>query len=815
MKRIHVYFVLAGMLLISNGMRSQKNPKNFHTIDIPANIEKPIRSGHLQLGGSNFKGESYAANNYYLIKNGQPYLPVMGEFHFSRYPAKYWDESIKKIKAGGVDIVATYVFWIMHEEEEGIFDWQGDKDLRHFIELCAANQMKVIVRIGPFCHGEIRNGGLPDWLLGRPLSIRSNDSLYLHYVARWYRQIGHQLEGLLFHDGGPVMGVQLENEYQHSASPWGLTYPGQPDDWTAAEQDRSITQAGVGAAATLQNTYTEYGNRHMRILKQLAQQAGLNVPIYTATGWGYAAVIENETIPVTGAYPYPTWAPLSLSPFFLYKDLHLDPDYSPVRYNPQDYPNLTAEIGGGIMVRYERRPTIPPHSLDAIINRFLGSGSNGIGYYMYHGGATPMGKTVWYSDEAYGYPKISYDFQAPIGEFGQIRPSYIRLKILHHFIHAFGSELAPMTYVPTGMEGKISPDNLQQLRYAVRSNGKSAFLFMLNFQDHAQTKDIQNVQFKINIAGESWIIPQKPFTLKSNENAIFPINLPMGKSKLHYATVQPLTRFQRNDTTYYVFFAVNGIAPEMLIDQSSEKFIPYNASVNIHNKGTLISANPSSLPALIKFNHERIQILIIDREMAENTWPIKLGVDTALIFSKALVLDEGTNIQLFQRGHSEISFSVFPKTNSLPMVNYGNVLSDKGSALLRNYLVRLPVAMAAVHTEKIAENKVALQFTVDHKPYISDYFLTVNYVADVAMAFIDGRLVADDFYYGQPWTIGLKKFMGQSMPAMVLYFRPVYPGAKFLNDLPVGAIPNFMNEKPYLQLNSVNIAAEYCVKVSF
>lgn len=814
MKKLHVYLSIALVQLICGGVWSQKVTKNIYTLDIPSE-SKQIRSGHLRLGDTNFLGESYAVNNYYLIKNGQPYLPVMGEFHFSRYPARYWDESIKKIKAGGVDIIATYVFWIMHEEEEGTFDWQGDRDLRHFIELCAANEMKVIVRIGPFCHGEVRNGGLPDWLLGKPLSIRSNDSLYLQYVARWYRQIAHQLEGLLFQEGGPVIGIQLENEYQHSASPWGLTYPGQPDDWTAAEQDRSITQAGVGTATALQNSFTEYGNRHMRILKQLTLQAGLDVPIYTATGWGYAAVIEHETIPVTGAYPYPTWAPLSLSPFFLYKDLHHEPDYAPVRYIPEDYPNITAEIGGGIMVRYERRPTVPPQSLDAIINRFLGSGSNGIGYYMYHGGSTPMGKNVWYADEAYGYPKISYDFQAPIGEFGQIRPSYFRLKVLHHFIHAFGSQLATMTYVPTGNEGKISPDNLQQLRYAVRSNGKSAFLFMLNFQDHAQTKDIQNIQFKIKIAGESIAFPQNPFTLKSEENAIFPIKLPLGSSMLSYATVQPLTHFRQGDTTYYVFFAVNGITPELLIDQPYEKLSQYNATLTRHEKGTLATVNPNRLPSLINLPDERIKILIISREMAEHAWIASRGNDTMLIFSRALVLNNGSNFELFQQGDTSIAFSVFPKTNAIPRLNVGKLEKTAGSMLTDNFMIRLPAASATIGTEKIADNKFALQVNVEHKPYVSDYFLTINYTADVAMAFINGRLVADDFYYGQPWTVGLKKFMQPSLPEIVLYLRPIYKDAKFLNDLPASAIPDFKNNNSFLQLKSVNIAAEYNVKVSF
>ena len=270
-----------------------------YTIDV--NVpDQPVISGKLQLGGENFLGRSISFNNHYMQMNGIPFIPVTGEFHYQRYPNDYWDESIKKMKAGGINVISTYVFWIMHEEHEGAFNWKGDNNLRKFIELCAANNIDVIVRIGPFFHGEIRNGGLPDWLLGKPLSIRSNDPAYLHYVERFYHQIGEQLRGLLFSDDGPVIGVQIENEYQHSAAPWGLTYPGQPHDWTTAERDRAATQAGVGVASE-NNPYAALGNEHMRILKKLAVKAGMKVPIYTATGWGNAAVIENESLPVTSA----------------------------------------------------------------------------------------------------------------------------------------------------------------------------------------------------------------------------------------------------------------------------------------------------------------------------------------------------------------------------------------------------------------------------------------------------------------------------------------------------------------------------------
>lgn len=443
---------------------------------------KSVIEGNLKLGGTNSRNESIKVNNFYFLVNDKPFIPVTGEFHYSRYPNKYWEESIRKMKAGGINIIATYVFWIIHEEHEGIFNWKGDKNLREFIELCAKNDIKVIVRIGPFCHGEIRSGGLPDWLFAKPFNVRSNDPEYLAYVERFYNEIGKQLQGLYFKDNGPVIGIQLENEYQHSASPWALTYPGQPVDWTAADRDRFVIKEGVSVSNT-ENPYAKFGSEHMRVLKALAEKAGMIVPIYTATGWGNAAVIENESIPVTSSYPYPTWIPTSsLSSFYLYTDLQENPDYSPVRYKPEDYPYFPAEIGAGMINNYNRRPTIPAESLDALINRFLGSGSNGVGYYMFHGGATPKGDEYFFSDEAYAYPKINYDYQAPIGQYGQINPSFHRLKLIHFFLNSFGDRLAPMSlYIPV-TNSKITPADTSDLRYSVRAKDGSGFIFMRTFR---------------------------------------------------------------------------------------------------------------------------------------------------------------------------------------------------------------------------------------------------------------------------------------------------------------------------------------------
>ena len=162
--------ILLGLGMVALPVEAQ----NVYELTAPK-VEKIIYTKHLKLGGTAPDGGSIEVNSFYMLRNGKPMLPVTGEFHYSRYPAEQWEQAILKMKAGGLTIIPTYVFWNIHEEKEGVFDWNGNRDLRRFVELCKKHDMDVIVRIGPFCHGEIRNGGLPDWLFARPVEVRSND----------------------------------------------------------------------------------------------------------------------------------------------------------------------------------------------------------------------------------------------------------------------------------------------------------------------------------------------------------------------------------------------------------------------------------------------------------------------------------------------------------------------------------------------------------------------------------------------------------------------------------------------------------------
>src|SRR5215475_14274179 len=105
------------------------------------------QTGYFKLGTTrNPSGHEISINSRSLLLDGQPWFPVMGEFHYSRVPQNEWRDELLKMKAGGVDIVATYVFWIHHEEIEGQWDWTGRRDLNKFLETCNDVGLKVVVR---------------------------------------------------------------------------------------------------------------------------------------------------------------------------------------------------------------------------------------------------------------------------------------------------------------------------------------------------------------------------------------------------------------------------------------------------------------------------------------------------------------------------------------------------------------------------------------------------------------------------------------------------------------------------------------------
>lgn len=761
--------------------------QHIYELSAPASPKK-IYTGHLKLGGTSPSGGSIEVNSFYMSEDGQPVVPVMGEFHYSRFPAEQWEEAILKMKAGGLTVIPTYVFWNIHEEKEGVFDWTGNKNLRRFIELCRKHDMATIVRIGPFSHGEIRNGGLPDWLFAHPVEVRSNDANYLKYVEHLYQEIAAQLEGLYYKDGGPIIGIQIENEHQHSAAPWAICYPGEGKDMTSATYDTSITMVGV----SVQNqkiTRAELGELHMRTLKGMAVKAGMITPLYTATGWGNAAVIGDEALPVTAAYTYPFWAKPFMSPFCLFKDIQRNPDYAPVRYDTEKYPSFCAEMGVGIQMIYSRRPIVKAEAAEALMVRSLGSGANGIGYYMYHGGSTPkrIDGIGFFSDEVMAVPKISYDFQAPIGEFGLVRDSYQHLRILHTFLKEFGAILAPMeTVLPEGNE-RITPDNRETLRYAARMKDDSGFIFMTNFQDHDTARiDQAGLQIKLNLQNETLMIPAKgTFTLKKDVSAILPFHLHMQDAVLKYATAQLLTKIEDNGNEHYLFFAPEGFVPEYSFDKHTLKSGKAFYTPEAGTRSTFSITTKSG---------KKILITTLTHEQALNA----VKVNNRILITRATVLPEKDKCTLLSLGENCIEYILYPSR-----------------AGWKQQFAQTEAVSATVDWKKVGTRRMTVHIDSPAVPQVNEYFLRIHYVGDVAMAFINGSMVLDHFYYGAPWTIGLRRFRHELKEHdMNFYFRPLRKEPSFLMDLPNAAIPDFTQRNANCQVKQVEVIPEYKVVIS-
>ena len=413
----------------------------------------------------------YDYNQEYLTCDGRPILPIMGEFHFSRYPETEWRSALENIKQGGVEIVATYVFWIHHEETEGEWDFSGRRNLRAFLACCQEAGLKVWLRIGPWAHGECRNGGFPDWLVERErrgeLTLRTDDPKYLQQVDLFFTKIAEQAAGFLYAEGGPVIGIQIENEYGHAGGP----------------SDK------------------EEGMAHMRTLRAMAEEKGLTAPYVSATGWGGAYVPEGF-LAVLGGYVDAPWAnhtrELEASENFLFQPFHDDGNIASdfaegqnsFTFDTEKMPYLTAELGGGLQVTAHRRTYPYPADIEAQMICMLGAGANLIGYYMYHGGVNPDGKySTLQESKATGYandlPVKSYDFQTCLRENGLPSESYYRLRKHHIFIKNTEELLAPAkAYLPENIPVPTDAEDRETLRAAFRYNEEKdcGFLFINNHQ---------------------------------------------------------------------------------------------------------------------------------------------------------------------------------------------------------------------------------------------------------------------------------------------------------------------------------------------
>lgn len=683
----------------------------------------------------------YGYTKNYLTRDGKPWFPIMGEFHYSRYPQQYWKESLYKMKAGGVDIVSSYVFWLHHDEEEGVYDFSGQRNLHKFVEMIQECGLKMFLRIGPWCHGEARNGGFPDWLLRKEFEPRTNDEAYFETVRKFYTEIFKQVKGFFHQEGGPIIGIQIENEYGHCG--------------------------GLNGDA---------GEYHMKRLTEMAKEIGMITPLYTATGWGGA--VTGGLLPVMGGYCEAPWdqrvTELEPNENYIFTNDRNDPnigsDYGKthnITYDITAFPYLTAELGGGLQVTHHRRPVAHAKDIGAMSLAKLGSGVSLLGYYMYHGGTNPEGKlSTLQESRATGYlndlPELSYDFSAPVREYGQMSGTLNEIKILAMFAKDFGSDLCKMDTVWENENAQM-PEDFKTLRAAVRKNRDSGYLFVNNYQRrHVMAEHLQEV-LRVEL-GQNECIEYPPVDICDGDYFFLPFHMPVGDGVLESAVATPLCCLQAGSSrTNHA--ADNAVDSNINNDMEKAVYVFYTDCEPAYHWIT----EPTNA-----------KVLTISREMALNSWKVKLDREYLLITedkvieaSSGISDSEGKERKRIEDARKESEVCDLDKRYEL-LIRKGSDLRScpalptapegyrytgmDGEFALYKKAEALPTVNAACNLLREEAGKKYYEIELNYPAHINDCFLQIDFAGDQARLYIDGKCSADWFYTGVTWEIGMKRF---------------------------------------------------------
>ncbi len=306
-----------------------------------------------------WKGESF-------LLDGKPFQIISGSMHYPRVPREYWRDRLRKLRSMGLNTLCTYCFWNLHEPERGQYDFSGNLDVAAYIKMAQEEGLWVLLRPGPYICSEWDFGGLPAWLLRTPdIRVRTTDPRFLKPAGEYLRRLGKEVAGLQIIHGGPILMVQVENEYG------------------------------------------SFGHDHvyMGAIRRLIQEAGLQVTLYTSDGSG-PSELEGGTLP--GVLSVVNFGAGDASREFA--------NFAKFR---QNVPRMCGEYWVGWFDHWgEQHHEV---ALDAVVRGLDWMLAQGISVnlYMAHGGTSFgfMGGANF--DKVYQPDISSYDYDSPLDEAGR------------------------------------------------------------------------------------------------------------------------------------------------------------------------------------------------------------------------------------------------------------------------------------------------------------------------------------------------------------------------------------------------------------
>lgn len=327
------------------------------------------------------EGRSFVIDyeNDRFLMDDKPFRYISGSMHYFRVPREHWQDRFKKMKAAGLNAVQTYVDWSQHEPQPGQYDFSGMLDLVSYIKLAQINQLYVIFRAGPYICAEREMGGLPYWLLREQpnITLRTSNPIYMNYVDKWMDKLLPMIKPLLYANGGPILSVQVENEY-------GSYYA---CDWDYMNHLRDLFRSYLGKETVL---FTTDGNEDYFL------KCGKVQGLYATIDFGPGASVNYSFHVQRNHEPR---GPMVNSEYYTGRLGHWG--YPPINLNLDEVIETLEEM----------------LDMNASVNM-----------YMFHGG-TSFGFTNGANiDDTYVADTTSYDFKGPLTESGRVTKLYMRIR---------------------------------------------------------------------------------------------------------------------------------------------------------------------------------------------------------------------------------------------------------------------------------------------------------------------------------------------------------------------------------------------------
>ncbi|KAM3624499.1 uncharacterized protein V6R79_024275 [Siganus canaliculatus] len=338
-------------------------------------------------------------------KDGARFRYISGSIHYSRIPRVYWKDRLLKMYMAGLNAIQTYVPWNYHEETPGQYNFSGDRDLQHFLQLANDIGLLVILRPGPYICGEWDMGGLPAWLLKKKdIVLRSSDPDYIAEVDKWMGKLLPMVKPYLYQNGGPIITVQVENEY---------------------------------------GSYFACDYNYMRHLTQLFRfHLGDEVVLFTTDGGG---VNYLKCGSIQGLYATVDFGAGG----------NVTAAFGAQRHAEPRGPLVNSEFYTGWLDHWgSRHAVVSSARVVKTLSEMLAVGAN-VNLYMFIGGSN-FG--YWNgANEPYGAQPTSYDYDAPLTEAGDLTEKYFAIRDVIKMYHKIPEGMIPPTtpkyaYGPVGMK---------------------------------------------------------------------------------------------------------------------------------------------------------------------------------------------------------------------------------------------------------------------------------------------------------------------------------------------------------------------------